>query len=426
MKLSVLAFLFASLAHGQTRIEITFPASLHAGPITGRAFVTFNPPGQQNPSFRMAGPFFAQDIDSVQPGTPAIIDSHANGYPILSLKDLPPGDYSVQAMICPYTEFHRADGHTMWAHMDQWEGQSPESAPGNLYSAPRTIHVDPASSATIPIALTQTMPPVNVPPDTDYVKHIKIQSELLTKFWGQPMYIGATVLLPRDYGQHPEQHYPAVYNVFHFSLGAPFGFNSTGPTGFSKDWLSDNYPRAIAVTFQHPTVYYDDSYAANSPNHGPYGDALTRELIPYLEAHFRMIPEVRARTVTGGSTGGWEALALQVYYPDVFGGAWVFCPDSIDFTAYGILNIYNDENAFLRPGVSSVPHPIVGSEERPMLRTPDGQPTRTFREQTLYEDAIGGKSRSGGQLAGWDAVWSPVGDDGYPEASLGSHNRQDR
>jgi hypothetical protein len=128
-----------------------------------------------------------------------------------------------------------------------------------------------------------------------------------------------------------------------------------------------------------------------------------------------MIPEAHSRTVTGGSTGGWEALALQVYYPDVFGGTWVFCPDSIDFTAYTILNIYSDDSAFTRPGASATPHPLVASEERPMLRSPDGQITRTYREQTMYEDAIGGKSRSGGQLAGWDAVWDPVGDDGYPK-----------
>ena len=185
---------------------------------------------------------------------------------------------------------------------------------------------------------------------------MKIQSALLTKFWGQPIYIGTTVLLPKDYDRHPDQHYSTVYHQFHFSLSAPFGYtgNVTQP-GFSRDWNADDFPRAIVVTFQHPTVYYDDSYAANSANSGPYGDAITKELIPCLEGQFRMIPEARARTLTGGSTGGWEALALQVDYPDVFGGAWVFCPDSIDFSRYLTLDIYNDDNAFVRPGVKPIP-----------------------------------------------------------------------
>jgi hypothetical protein len=226
------------------------------------------------------------------------------------------------------------------------------------------------------------------------------------------------VLLPRDYDQHPDQHYPAIYHQFHFNPGAPFGYSDSGPratSGFSKDWNADDFPRAIAVTFQHPTVYYDDSYAANSANNGPYGDALTKELIPYLESHFRMIPEARARTLTGGSTGGWEALALQVYYPDVFGGTWVFCPDSIDFSRYLTLDIYNDDNAFVRPGVRPTTAVVLASDERAMLRSPEGQTTRTLREQSQMEDALGSKSRSGEQLAGWDSVYGPVGDDGYPK-----------
>jgi hypothetical protein len=407
-KLLPLLFAFGYGASAQVRIEVSFPAPIHAGPITGRVYITLGPGGQ----------LFGADVDNLQPDTVAAVGNSAAGFPIRSLNDVPAGDYSVKATLCPYTEFHRADGHIIWAHMDQWEGQSPESSPGNLFSDARTVHIDPARPSTVRLPLTQVVPPVAVPADTALVKHVKMQSSLLTKFWGQPIYIGATVLLPKDYDQHPDQRYPAVYHQFHFDPGAPFGYSSSGPranTGFSKDWNADDFPRAIAVTFQHPTVYYDDSYAANSANNGPYGDALTTELIPYLESHFRMIPEARARTLTGGSTGGWEALALQVYYPDVFGGTWVFCPDSIDFSRYLILDIYSDDNAFVRPGVKPSSDVALASDERPMLRSPEGQTTRTLREQSQMEDALGSKSRSGGQLAGWDSVYGPVGDDGYPE-----------
>jgi len=390
----------------QLHVEVTFPASLHAGPITGRVYITISPGGQ----------FFGADVNGLRPDAIATLDNSATGFPALSLKDIPAGDYSVKATLCPYTEFHRADGHTIWAHMDQWEGQNPESSPGDLFSGTQTVHIDPARPLNVRLTLTQVIPPVAVPADTELVRHVKIQSALLTKFWGEPVFIGATVLLPKDYDQHPEQRYPALYQQNHFSIGAPFGYNgNVAQPGFAHDWNADDFPRAIAVTFQHPTVYYDDSYAANSANNGPYGDALTKELIPYLESHFRMIPEARARLLTGGSTGGWEALALQVYYPDVFGGTWVFCPDSIDFSRYLILDIYNDDNAFVRPGVKPGPGVALASDERPMLRSPEGQTTRTLREQSQMEDAMGPKSRSGGQLAGWDSVYGPVGDDGYPK-----------
>ena len=225
---------------------------------------------------------------------------------------------------------------------------------------------------------------VPAPSDTDWVKHIKFQSSLLSKFWGCPIYLGATVLLPKGYAQHPGVHYPVVYLQGHFSLDAPFGFdpnakpthptyeeeksahqrlNIAGPPRplrlaseallmpetayeFYKAWTSDQFPRVIAVTFQHPTPYYDDSYAVNSVNDGPYGDAIMQELIPKVETHFRIIRKSFARALTGGSTGGWESLALQAYHPDFFGGTWTFYPDPVDFRRWGIVNIYDDKNFF--------------------------------------------------------------------------------
>ena len=150
------------------------------------------------------------------------------------------------------------------------------------------------------------------------------------------MYLGAVVLLPRGYEDHPELRYPAVFEAGHFSLEPAFGFTTEPPSGvpglfaqmlresggmresgydFQQTWTADDFPRVIAVTLQHPTPFFDDSYGLNSANNGPYGDAIHQELIPYLEEHFRMIGEPYARVLTGGSTGGWISLALQVHYP---------------------------------------------------------------------------------------------------------------
>src|ERR1035437_10283028 len=171
------------------------------------------------------------------------------------------------------------------------------------------------------------------------------------------MYLGATVLLPKGYGEHPAERYPVIYNQGHFGLMAPFGFRD-GPVGggrgqgdadFAQQWMSDSFPRMILVTFQHPTPYFDDSYAVNSANNGPYGDALMQELIPDLERRFRIIQKPYARVLTGGSTGGWESLALQVFHPEFFGGTWTFFPDPIDFRRYQLVDIYSDTNAFIVP-----------------------------------------------------------------------------
>ena len=423
--LACVAIAPAVLRAAETKFEISFPPSAHAGPITGRVFVAIGKsespePVQQIGSWTGSTPFFGADIDELPAGRFAVIDGHTPGYPAAWLKDVPAGDYYVQALMNVYTQFHRSDGHVIWAHMDQWEGQHFTRSPGNLFSAARKVHLDPAAGYDVKLELTQTIPPVVAPADTAWVKRIKIQSALLTKFWGHPMYIGATVLLPKGYNEHPGERYPAIYIQGHFGLNAPFGFNDGSAPGgrgggrggsaeFSQAWMSDDFPRMFAVTFQHPTPYFDDSYAVNSANNGPYGDALLQELIPYLEEHFRMIRAPYARVLTGGSTGGWESLALQVLHPDFFNGTWTMYPDPIDFHRYQLVDIYSDDNAFVAPGYQyNVP-------ERPMMRTPEGQVVQTMRQMSQLEDVLGSHGRSAQQFEAWEAVYGPVGEDGYPQ-----------
>jgi Putative esterase len=234
--------------------------------------------------------------------------------------------------------------------------------------------------------------------------------------------VGATVLLPEGYETHPNAHYPVLYEQGHFSQRAPLGFSTeqspadlpvregriSGPELYHR-WTSAGFPRMIAVTFQHPTVYFDDSYAVNSANNGPYGDAIMTELIPYLEEHFRIIRQPYARVLSGGSTGGWESLALQVFHPEFFGGTWTFYPDPVDFSRYQLVDIYNDNNAFLAPNYDP---PVP---ERPMSRTAEGQVDVTMRQMSQMEDVLGSHGRSGQQLEAWEAVYGPVGADGYPK-----------
>lgn len=404
------------------RFEVAFPAAAHAGPITGRVFVIVSNSAATEPRLQVGSwggqtPFFGVDVDQLRPGKPAVIDDATLGYPAASLKDIPAGEYFVQAIVNVYTKFSRSDGHVIWAHMDQWEGQRFNRSPGNLYSDIRKVRLDPAAGYNVKLELTKVIPPVEVPADTEWVKRIKFQSPLLTAFWGQPIHLGATVLLPKGYDAHPEVRYPVIYEQGHFGLGAPFGFRADaameerrgGGTSLYQAWISEDFPRLILATFQHPTPYYDDSYAVDSANNGPYGQAIMTELIPYLEEHFRILREPRARLLTGGSTGGWESLALQVYHPEFFGGTWTFYPDPVDFRRFQLVDIYNDANAFQAPGVRwMVP-------ERPMMRTVEGQMTQTMRQMSRLEEVLGSKGRSGQQFAAFDAVFGPVGDDGYPK-----------
>jgi len=374
---------------------------------------------------------FGADVEG---GRGVTIDGSTLGYPRTSLDQVPSGEYYVQAVLNVYQTFLRADGHTVKLPMDQGEGQHWNRKPGNLYSDPVKVKLDPASAEVVKIELTKTIPPIEPPKDSRYIKHVKIESKLLSAFWGRPMYLGAVVLLPDGFDEHPNAHYPVLYYQDHFAPSFNAGAFVTEPPAaggdgtraengyrFYQDWTSGRLPRMLIVCTQDANPYYDDSYAVNSANVGPYGDALIQELYPYVEKQFRGIGEGWARGVYGGSTGGWRALALQVLHPDFFNGAWVACPDPIDFHAYSLVDLYQDRNAFYADSVwKQVPIP--------MERTADGKVLAMMDDAIRYEMVLGTKGRSGEQFDIWQAVYSPVGEDGYPKLILdprtGSIDRQ--
>ena len=351
-------------------------------------------------------PIFGVTVDDLEPGGSTTIDAAALGHPVRSLNDIPAGDYWVQAYLHVYTTFNRADGHTIKLPMDQGEGQQWRRSPGNLFSEPQRISFDPATDRSINITLDQVIEPIEPIADTKWVKRITIESKLLSDFWGQPMTIGATVLVPRGFDEETDVHYPVVYMQGHHSRRAPSGFRE-GNNEFYRAWTSDDFPKMLLVTIQHACPYYDDSYGVNSPNVGPYGDAIVHELMPATEKQFRAISKPYARVQTGGSTGGWISLAQQVWYPDHFGGVWSLFPDQVDFRSYQVVNILDDANAYY------IEHEWSRTA-RPGMRRTDGNIVYAMEDECLYEEVIGTRYRSGGQWAIWNAVFAPVAEDGYP------------
>jgi hypothetical protein len=293
--------------------------------------------------------------------------------------------------------------------------------------------IDPAKGGTIALSLDKQIKPFPATKETSYVKYVRIESKLLSEFWGRKFELGAFVLLPHGFNEHPEAHYPIVINPAHF----PTGINafSTAPPDpaargtdkitqeyayrFYQDWTNGKLPRMLVMTIQHPTPYYDDSYGVNSANNGPYGDAITQELIPYIEQKFRGIGQPWARVLTGCSTGGWEALGMQIMYPDFYNGTWAGAPSPIDFRAWRLVNIYDDENAYWYKGAwGPVPRPGIGNrgpnEVLPANRMEDDHLGLTMEQDNLYELAVGDHGRGAGLWDGMQAVFGPVGADGYP------------
>lgn len=430
-----ISLLWSCSSGGNLKIEIA--PELESELKDGRLLLIFSTDSTAEPRFGISdnvetNQVFGMDFENFEAGKPIDFDPETFGYPIEKLDSLPEGDYYVQAFIQKHDTFTRADGYTVKLPMDQGEGRQWARAPKNIYSKPQRVSWK--NGQKLELTIDQIIPAIPEPEDTKYIKHIKFKSEKLSKFWGRDMYLGAHVLLPEGFEENPTQYYPLM--IYHGHFPSDFGGFRTIPPDeelgeddysarfgiygyekmqqqeaydFYEKWTSDDFKRFIIIEIQHANPFYDDSYAVNSENLGPYGDAITYELIPEIEKQFRGIGQGWARFLYGGSTGGWEALAAQVFYPDEYNGCFAACPDPIDFRAFTTVNIYEDKNAYYKEGE-------FRQTLRPGHRNYLGHVDAMVRDMNHRELAIGGtKTRSGDQFDIWQAVYSPVGQDGYPK-----------
>jgi hypothetical protein len=416
------------------RFEITVPGNQ---PLNGHLILIIARRDQPEPRFQMNEGYtsaqgFGVDVEKLAPGQAIVVDGTTLGYPRDHLKDLDAGDYVVQAVFNVYEPFHLGGGKVVWLPPDRGEGQHWNEKPGNPYSQPAKVHLDPQTGHTVKLKLDKTIPPIEDPervaaknPAAKWLKYIRFKSAKLSEFWGRDTYLEAWVLLPDGFDEHPQARYPLVVYQNHFSrrFSAPVEFRTTPPEAdlkgralmfaqysykFFQDWTSGRLPRVILINIENANPYYDDSYVVDSANVGPYGAAITEELIPEIERRFRGIGQGWARATFGGSTGGWEALAQQVFYPDFYNGSFVACPDPVDFHAYQNIDLYADANAFVRKAdFGEIP---IAAD-----RKPDGSITANTGGSIRFELVLGTHGRSTEQWNIWQAVFSPQGDDGYPK-----------
>ena len=418
------------------KFEIEYSEKFQEDGFDGRLLLMISNNNRAEPRFQINDShntqmIFGVDVESWDANKKIIIDSEAIGYPIKSIKEIQEGEYYVQAFLHKYETFNLSTGYTVKLPMDQGEGQKWNISPKNLYSTPKKIKIK--NSSTISISLDNEIPPIEPERDTEFIKHVKIRSKMLSEFWGRDMYLQANVLVPHGFDEKSNTRYPLM--IFHGHFPNTFrGFRTVPPTAPEKDtiynsrfgitgykyiqekeaydlyknWISNDFPRFLAIEIQHQNPYYDDSYAVNSANIGPYGDAITYELIPHVEKLFNGVGEPWGRFLYGGSTGGWESLAAQVLYPKEYNGCFAACPDPIDFRAFTVVNIYEDDNAYYHEG-------SFRKTFRAGMRDGKGIIKNHLIQINKRESVLGSKGRSGDQWDIWQAVYSPSGEDGYPK-----------
>jgi hypothetical protein len=377
------------------RFEVTLAKGLLKEATDGRILVALVRDPKAEPRWRIgptgmdAAPLLGADARGFTAGATVVLDEKSALFPLAHLSRLPPGEYAVQAVLA-----HNRDLNY-------------PNAPGNLYSAPRAVKLDPATGGTVKLELTKAVPAEELPPDTADVKFIRLRSELLSKFHGRPMYLRAGLILPHDFAREKERRYPLRVHIGGYGSRYTTARNRMSEgTAFRKLWRADDTPRMLFL-YLDGAGPYGDPYQVNSANNGPYGDAITKELIPHVEKEYRGLGTGAARVLDGASTGGWVALALQIFYPDFFNGAWAHAPDPVDFRAYELINIYRDDNAYVN----------AHKFERPAARDRNGDVVTTVRHDCQLERVLGRGDcweLSGKDWGAWNAVFGPRGADGLP------------
>ncbi|MBI3409237.1 MAG: enterochelin esterase [Planctomycetes bacterium] len=367
----------AKQAPAPVSFEITFAKGVTEAPFTGRVFLVASKreikAGPQGPNWFKPEPFFAQDVKNWKPGDKLAFQPVAS-FP-LSLDKLPAGKYYVQAV------------------MDQWGGQSALGAAGNGYSKAALVELDAAKPQTVALLIDQVVGPRTFE-EKERVKLVDIPSKLLSAFHGKPIRMHAGVMLPKSWSEDAKRHYPVVYEI------PGFGGTHFGALGLDKRNPTDVAGEEMIWVILDPSCPLGHHVFADSANNGPWGEALTEELIPLIEKSYRGLGIPSARFVTGHSSGGWSSPWLQVTYPDFFGGVWSTSPDPVDFRDFQMIDLY-------RPGVNMFTDDK--GKPRPLARNKD----KVLQEYKPFSDMEVVMDR-GGQLFSFEAVFSPKGPDGRP------------
>jgi hypothetical protein len=396
---AILSSLLASLAQASVTFSISFDAKVRAEPATGRLIVFLVkegskvPPGAEplrGPFWDDPQPMYGVDASDLPAGEEIVIDDLATSFPV-HLSELPPGKYRAQARL-----------DTSRTNSD-WRRDA-----GNLSSDVVRFTVD-ASTQVVSIKLTKATTP-RAPQPRAGIEVFTLKSTLLSEFHAKDVTLRATVVPPT--GFDGAKSYAAIYNIPGYGGDHTDGLRRDRAAGVIPGTADETLIKSTYAIYLDPESPNGHTLFADSANNGPWARALVTELIPALEAKYKLIAKPEARLLRGHSSGGWSTLWLAITHPETFGATWSSSPDPVDFRKFQVVDIYGQPNFFYGGATFD---PAKPGEELTSYRA-RGEQRMTIRQENLMEEVVGTDNSSAQQWDSWFAVFGPRDDLGKPAA----------
>ena len=181
--------------------------------------------------------------------------------------------------------------------------------------------------ALVAVAQVKTEVPAVVPGAKPVaVEHIKIHGAALEgNLEKDDVDREALVFLPPSYATDKSRRYPVIYALHGYSIGADQWSKEIHVPQTIEGAFAQGAQEAIVVLPDSKTVHNGSMYSS-SPTTGDFENYIARDVVAYMDAHYRTIPKRSSRGLVGHSMGGYGASRIGMKHSDVFGSLYIMSP----------------------------------------------------------------------------------------------------
>jgi len=362
-----------------TRFMVSFTQDVSTAPISGRALILLSADTLVDPDIpNPMRPFITigSDFKDLKPEEKWVVDNNNSDGFMSTVNDLN-GAYSMRVIL---------DVDTTSSNLQQ---------AGILFGDMAVVHIQKGESTEVQAIVNQVYPGRKFK-EGKRVKEIRMESKMLSDFFGYPVYIEGCVYLPEFYETDTNRYYPTVFvfpgwGTTHISASQNgFQHKRYGMSGYSEDKI---------YVLMNQDCRWGFHVFADSDNNGPRASSFVEEFLPWYESEYRVLKGGNARFLVGQSSGAWASVWLQIHYPDQFALAWAGSPDPLDFRNFIGHNLFDKNASFFHDTNRQLSNAMRSDES-----------TFTHKDWSDLERAMG----EGGQYQSFEAVFGSKDKDGKP------------